>query len=61
MDYVAYGLMTEEVNRVCSSTRTLFSVQTSLVALTTSNGALKSRRNSTCLSFVPETSWVVMV
>lgn len=33
-DYVAYGLMTEEVNRVCSSTRTLFSVQTSLVALT---------------------------
>ncbi|HEY9758239.1 MAG TPA: acyl-CoA dehydrogenase family protein [Oculatellaceae cyanobacterium] len=34
MDYVAYGLMTEEVNRVCSSTRTLFSVQTSLVALT---------------------------
>ena len=34
MDYVAYGLMTEEVNRACSSTRTLFSVQTSLVALT---------------------------
>jgi alkylation response protein AidB-like acyl-CoA dehydrogenase len=34
MDYVAYGLMSEEVNRVCSSTRTLFSVQTSLVALT---------------------------
>lgn len=33
-DYIAYGLMTEEVNRVCSSTRTLFSVQTSLVALT---------------------------
>ncbi|MBK9142307.1 MAG: acyl-CoA dehydrogenase family protein [Candidatus Melainabacteria bacterium] len=33
-DYVAYGLMTEEINRVCSSTRTLFSVQTSLVALT---------------------------
>ncbi len=34
LDYIAYGLMTEEVNRVCSSTRTLFSVQTSLVALT---------------------------
>jgi alkylation response protein AidB-like acyl-CoA dehydrogenase len=34
MDYVAYGLMTEEINRVWSSTRTLFSVQTSLVALT---------------------------
>jgi butyryl-CoA dehydrogenase len=34
MDYIGYGLMTEEVNRVCSSTRTLFSVQTSLVALT---------------------------
>jgi alkylation response protein AidB-like acyl-CoA dehydrogenase len=34
LDYVAYGLMTEEINRVCSSTRTLFSVQTSLVALT---------------------------
>jgi len=34
LDYVAYGLMTEEVNRVFSSTRTLFSVQTSLVALT---------------------------
>lgn len=34
MDYIAYGLMTEEINRVCSSTRTLFSVQTSLVALT---------------------------
>src|SRR3990167_9487145 len=34
LDYLAYGLMTEEVNRVCSSTRTLFSVQTSLVALT---------------------------
>lgn len=33
-DYIAYGLMTEEVNRVCSSSRTLFSVQTSLVALT---------------------------
>jgi alkylation response protein AidB-like acyl-CoA dehydrogenase len=33
-DYIAYGLMTEEINRVCSSTRTLFSVQTSLVALT---------------------------
>ncbi len=33
-DFIAYGLMTEEVNRVCSSTRTLFSVQTSLVALT---------------------------
>jgi alkylation response protein AidB-like acyl-CoA dehydrogenase len=34
LDFVAYGLLTEEVNRVCSSTRTLFSVQTSLVALT---------------------------
>ena len=34
MDYIAYGLMTEEINRVCGSTRTLFSVQTSLVALT---------------------------
>lgn len=34
LDYIAYGLLTEEVNRVCSSTRTLFSVQTSLVALT---------------------------
>lgn len=34
LDYIAYGLMTEEINRVCSSTRTLFSVQTSLVALT---------------------------
>jgi alkylation response protein AidB-like acyl-CoA dehydrogenase len=34
MDYVSYGLMTEEINRICSSTRTLFSVQTSLVALT---------------------------
>jgi alkylation response protein AidB-like acyl-CoA dehydrogenase len=34
MDYISYGLMTEEVNRVCSSTRTLFSVQTSLVGLT---------------------------
>lgn len=34
LDYVAYGLMTEEINRICSSTRTLFSVQTSLVALT---------------------------
>lgn len=34
MDYVTYGLMTEEINRICSSTRTLFSVQTSLVALT---------------------------
>lgn len=34
MDYISYGLMTEEVNRVCASTRTLFSVQTSLVALT---------------------------
>jgi butyryl-CoA dehydrogenase len=34
MDYVAYGLMTEEINRICSSTRTLFSVQVSLVALT---------------------------
>ena len=33
-DYISYGLMTEEINRVCSSTRTLFSVQTSLVALT---------------------------
>ncbi len=33
-DYVSYGLLTEEINRVCSSTRTLFSVQTSLVALT---------------------------
>lgn len=34
MDYISYGLMTEEINRICSSTRTLFSVQTSLVALT---------------------------
>ena len=34
LDYIAYGLMTEEVNRVCSSVRTLFSVQTSLCALT---------------------------
>ena len=34
MDYISYGLLTEEINRVCSSTRTLFSVQTSLVALT---------------------------
>lgn len=33
-DYISYGLMTEEINRICSSTRTLFSVQTSLVALT---------------------------
>jgi alkylation response protein AidB-like acyl-CoA dehydrogenase len=34
MDYVSYGLMTEEINRICSSTRTLFSVQVSLVSLT---------------------------
>lgn len=34
LDYISYGLMTEEINRICSSTRTLFSVQTSLVALT---------------------------
>src|SRR5579883_2430283 len=34
MDFISYGLMTEEINRICSSTRTLFSVQTSLVALT---------------------------
>ncbi len=31
IDFVAYALMTEEIARVCSSTRTLFSVQISLV------------------------------
>lgn len=31
IDHIAYALMTEEVARVCSSTRTLFSVQISLV------------------------------
>ena len=31
IDYIAYALMTEEIARVCSSTRTLFSVQISLV------------------------------
>ena len=31
MDHIAYALMTEEIARVCSSTRTLFSVQISLV------------------------------
>jgi alkylation response protein AidB-like acyl-CoA dehydrogenase len=31
MDYMCYALMTEEIARVCSSTRTLFSVQLSLV------------------------------
>lgn len=31
IDHVAYALMTEEIARVCSSTRTLFSVQISLV------------------------------
>jgi butyryl-CoA dehydrogenase len=33
IDYVAYALMTEAIARVCSSTRTLLSVQISLVAL----------------------------
>ncbi|MCA9799884.1 MAG: acyl-CoA dehydrogenase family protein [Cyanobacteria bacterium HKST-UBA06] len=33
IDYVAYALMTEEIARVCSSTRTLFSVQISLVEM----------------------------
>lgn len=33
IDYVSYALMTEEIARVCSSTRTLFSVQISLVEL----------------------------
>lgn len=33
IDYIAYSLMTEEIARVCSSTRTLFSVQISLVEL----------------------------
>ncbi|MEB3287176.1 MAG: acyl-CoA dehydrogenase family protein [Vampirovibrionales bacterium] len=31
IDHIAYALMTEEIARVCSSTRTLFSVQISLV------------------------------
>jgi len=31
IDFVSYALMTEEIARVCSSTRTLFSVQISLV------------------------------
>lgn len=33
IDYISYALMTEEIARVCSSTRTLFSVQISLVEL----------------------------
>ena len=33
VDYIAYALMTEEIARACSSTRTLFSVQISLVEL----------------------------
>lgn len=33
IDFIAYALMTEEIARVCSSTRTLFSVQISLVEL----------------------------
>jgi butyryl-CoA dehydrogenase len=31
IDHIAYGLMTEEIARACSATRTLFSVQISLV------------------------------
>lgn len=31
LDHISYALMTEEIARVCSSTRTLFSVQISLV------------------------------
>ena len=31
IDHISYALMTEEIARVCSSTRTLFSVQISLV------------------------------
>lgn len=33
VDYISYALMTEEIARACSSTRTLFSVQISLVEL----------------------------
>jgi alkylation response protein AidB-like acyl-CoA dehydrogenase len=33
IDFIAYALMTEEIARVCSATRTLFSVQISLVEL----------------------------
>jgi alkylation response protein AidB-like acyl-CoA dehydrogenase len=33
IDFISYALMTEEIARVCSSTRTLFSVQISLVEL----------------------------
>jgi butyryl-CoA dehydrogenase len=33
VDYIAYALMTEEIARACSSTRTLFSVQISLVEI----------------------------
>jgi len=34
MDYIAYGLVTEEIGRACSSMRTVLSVTSSLVALT---------------------------
>src|SRR5690606_8975174 len=33
VDYIAYALMTEEIARACSATRTLFSVQISLVEM----------------------------
>lgn len=33
VDYISYALMTEEIARACSSTRTLFSVQISLVEI----------------------------
>jgi alkylation response protein AidB-like acyl-CoA dehydrogenase len=56
MDYVAYGLMTEEVNRVCSSTRTLFSCRHHWLLSQFSNGAPKSRRSYSCLNSATETS-----
>ncbi|MEM0952465.1 MAG: acyl-CoA dehydrogenase family protein [Cyanobacteria bacterium P01_H01_bin.74] len=45
IDHVAYALMTEEIARVCSSTRTLFSVQISLVEKPILNFGTEDQKN----------------
>lgn len=44
LDYITYGLMIEEINRICTSVRTLFSGQTSLTALTILNWGTEEQK-----------------
>ena len=60
LNYVAYGLIAREVERVDSGYRSMMSVQSSLVMVPILNSATKPPNRNTCLSWPPVSGLVAL-